>query len=95
MQSEISKAIAGGLVGAVLTTLAHYGLQPKGSTVTAIGVIVTAVVGYVVGHIAVYLAPPNQSKPTSPHLQLPPLPLVRPSKPPVLPVLVSFHFFVF
>jgi hypothetical protein len=57
---SISKAIAGGLVGAVLTVLAHYGFQPSGATVTALGVVVTAVVGYVVGHIVVYLAPANK-----------------------------------
>lgn len=57
--STISKAIAGGLISALVAVAAHYGWQPNGETVTAVGVLVTAVVGYVVGHVAVYLAPKN------------------------------------
>lgn len=60
--SSISKAIAGGIVGAVLAVFAHYGFQPDGATVTALGVIVTALVGYIVGHIAVFVAPKNATK---------------------------------
>lgn len=59
--STISKAIAGGVTGAILAVAAHYGWQPHAETVTALGVVVTAVVGYVVGHVAVYLAPKNKT----------------------------------
>lgn len=58
--STISKAIAGGIMGAVVAVAAHYGWQPHAETVTALGVIVTALVGYVVGHVGVYLAPKNK-----------------------------------
>lgn len=58
--STVSKAIAGGLVTALVAELAHFGFQPDAPTVTALGVIVTAVVGYVVGHVVVFLAPRNK-----------------------------------
>lgn len=58
--STISKAIAGGLVGLVVALAARFGFQPDAPTVTALGVIVTALVGYVVGHVVVYLAPKNR-----------------------------------
>lgn len=60
MNSTISKAIAGGIVGLVVSLAARYGWQPDAPTVTALGVIVTAVVGYVVGHLAVFFAPKNK-----------------------------------
>jgi hypothetical protein len=60
--STVSKAIAGGITGAVVAVLAHYGFQPHAETITALGVVVTALVGYVVGHIAVYFAPANKLK---------------------------------
>ena len=56
---QISKAIAGGLVGAGVAEAARYGFQPDAPTVTALTVIVTGVVGYVVGHVLVFLAPKN------------------------------------
>lgn len=59
--STISKAIAGGLVGLVVSLAARYGFQPDAPTVTALGVVVTALVGYVVGHVTVYLAPKNKN----------------------------------
>jgi hypothetical protein len=58
--SPLYKAIAGGAVTAVVAELAHFGFQPNASTVTALGVIVTAVVGYVIGHVVVYFAPRNK-----------------------------------
>ena len=60
--STISKAIAGGLTGAIVAVLAHYGFQPHAETITALGVVVTALTGYVVGHVVVYLAPANKLK---------------------------------
>lgn len=54
-----SKAIAGGIVAAVVAELARYGWHPDGQTVTALGVVVTAIVGYASGHVVTYFAPPN------------------------------------
>ena len=87
--SSVSKAIAGGLVGAGLSVLAHFGFQPHGTTITAISVVVTAVVGYVVGHVVVFLAPQNTAKVTpTPPVPAPPVePLATdPTPPPVTPV---------
>jgi hypothetical protein len=58
----ISKAIAGGLVTALAAELARYGFHPSAETITATGVIVTALVSYAVGHIAVYFAPKNKER---------------------------------
>jgi len=58
--SAISKAIAGGLVAVLVGEAARYGFQPSNEVVTAVGVIVTALVSYVVGHAAVYFAPKNK-----------------------------------
>lgn len=58
--ASISKAIAGGVVGLIVALAARYGFQPDAPTVTAIGVVATAVVGYLVGHLAVYFAPKNK-----------------------------------
>lgn len=60
--SSISKAIAAGLVGAVVAVLARYGFHPQAETVTALGVVVTALVGYGVSHLVVYFAPKNTPK---------------------------------
>lgn len=60
--STMSKAIAGGIVSLVVGLLARYGFQPDAASITAAGVIVTAIISYVVGHIAVYLAPRNKVK---------------------------------
>lgn len=58
--SEISKAVAGGLVTALIALLARYGFQPSAVTVNAVGVIFTALISYAIGHIAVYFAPANK-----------------------------------
>lgn len=58
--SAVNKAIAGGIVGLIVALVARFGWQPDAPTLSAISVIVTAVVGYVVGHVAVYLAPSNK-----------------------------------
>lgn len=58
--SSMSKAIAGGIVSALVAIAAHYGFQANPEIITAAGVILTAAVGYAVGHIAVYLAPKNK-----------------------------------
>lgn len=62
--ATFSKAIAGGIVGLVVSLAARYGWQPDAPTVTALGVIVTGIVGYVAGHVVVYLAPKNKTKGT-------------------------------
>jgi len=56
----ISKAIAGGLIAVLVAEAARYGFYPSNEVVTASGVVVTAIVSYVAGHIAVYLAPANR-----------------------------------
>lgn len=58
----VSKAIAGGLVGLVVALVARFGWQPDAPTMSALSVVLTALVGYVVGHIAVYFAPKNVPK---------------------------------
>lgn len=58
--TQISKAIAGGLVGLIVALAARYGFQPDAPTVTLLGVVVTALVGYLVGHVAVFVAPKNK-----------------------------------
>lgn len=58
--STISKAIGGGIAGAIIALAAHFGFQPDAPTATALAVVVTAVVGYAVGHVAVYFAPKNK-----------------------------------
>lgn len=57
--STISKAIAGGLITATISVLARYGFHTSPETVSALGVLETALVGYIIGHIAVYVAPSN------------------------------------
>lgn len=56
----ISKAIAAGVVSALIALAARYGFQADAPTANAIGIIVTAVVGYVIGHVAVYFSPKNK-----------------------------------
>lgn len=58
--STISKAIAGGIVAVLVGEAARYGFQPSGEVISAAGVIVTALVSYVAGHVAVYFAPRNK-----------------------------------
>ena len=55
-----SKAVAGGIVTALVAEAAKFGFQPKGATVSAVAVVVTAIVGYVIGHVVVYFAPKNK-----------------------------------
>lgn len=62
MDGSINKAIAAGLVSAVVALLARYGFHPTGQTITILGLVVTALVGYVSGHVLVYLAPHNKPK---------------------------------
>lgn len=56
-----SKAIAAGLVSALIALLARYGFKIDAQTTTALGVISTVVVSYLVTHILVYLSPANKS----------------------------------
>lgn len=60
--SPIYKAVAGGLVTAVVAVFARYGLPAAPEVVSALGVVVTAVVAYIAGHLAVYFAPKNRPK---------------------------------
>ncbi len=60
--STISKAIAGGTVSALVALAARYGFQPHPETVTAVGAILTVLIGYIVGHVVVYLSPANKPK---------------------------------
>jgi hypothetical protein len=58
--SSMSKAIAGGVVGLIVAEAARFGFQPDAVTVSALGVVMTAIVGYVAGHVVVYFAPKNK-----------------------------------
>lgn len=58
--ASISKAIAGGLATLVVAEAARFGFQPSQSSKDALGVLLTGLVGYLVGHIVVYLAPKNK-----------------------------------
>jgi sugar phosphate permease len=58
----IAKAIAGGIVSALVAEAARFGFHPQDTTVTAAGVIITAAVAYIMGHVAVYFA---KNKPAS------------------------------
>jgi len=60
--STISKAIAAGIISAIIGVAARYGFQPDAATITAAGVIVTALVSYIAGHIFVYFSPANKTK---------------------------------
>lgn len=60
--STVSKAIAGGIVTAVIGWAAHYGWTLSPLVHDATASIALAVVTYVVGHVVVYFAPRN--KPT-------------------------------
>lgn len=60
--SPISKAVAAGVVTAVVAELARYGFRPTPDVVSALGVVATAVVGYLVGHVVVYFSPANKVK---------------------------------
>lgn len=60
--APVSKAVAGGIVGAVVAVLARYGFHASPETLNAVSVIVTAVVGYVVGHVVLYISPANKVK---------------------------------
>ena len=52
--TSFDKAIVAGLVSALTAEAARYGFHTGPETVTALGVILTAVVPYVVAHLAVY-----------------------------------------
>lgn len=60
--ATISKAIGGGISGALIALAAHFGFQPDAPTATALAVVTTAVAGYIVGHIVTYFAPANKRK---------------------------------
>lgn len=64
--SDMSKAIAGGITGALLALVARYGYKADGPTISLVSAVVTAVIGYAVGHVGVYLAPANTVSPPTP-----------------------------
>ncbi|GAP53535.1 hypothetical protein AHiyo6_01000 [Arthrobacter sp. Hiyo6] len=60
--APISKAVAGGLVTAVVAEFARFGLTFAPATTDAINVIATAVIAYAIGHVVVFLSPANKPK---------------------------------
>lgn len=54
--TTFDKAIAGGLSTAIVAVAARVGFHADAQTVSALSVVVTAIVGYVIGHIAVYFS---------------------------------------
>lgn len=52
--TEFNKAIIGGLTAAILAEAARYGFHTSSEDITALGVILTAVVPYVTTHALVY-----------------------------------------
>lgn len=58
--STTSKAIAAGIVTALALVIGRYGLKLDAPTTDALGVLLTAVVGYLVGHVGVFFAPANK-----------------------------------
>lgn len=58
--APISKAIAGGVVAAIVACLARFGFHASAETLNAVNVVVTAIIGYAAGHAAVYFAPKNK-----------------------------------
>lgn len=60
--SQISKALAGALAGAIVALLARYGMSVSAGATDALDVLLTALVGAAIGHMAVYLAPANTKK---------------------------------
>jgi hypothetical protein len=54
--TPFDKAIIGGLTSAVLALAARYGFQPNGEQVTLLGVLLTALVPYIITHAAVYFS---------------------------------------
>lgn len=60
--SPIYKAIGGGIAGLIIAEAARFGFQPDGPTANALSVVITALLGYGVGHLIVYFFPKNQPK---------------------------------
>jgi hypothetical protein len=58
--SNISKAIGGGVAGLLIAELARYGFHPAPVYTDALGLLVTGLVGYLAGHVIVYLSPANK-----------------------------------
>lgn len=52
--TTFDKAIVAGLTSAIVALVARFGFQPDSTTTSAIGVILTAVVPYVIAHVLVY-----------------------------------------
>lgn len=52
--TPFDKAIIGGITATLLAEAARYGFQPTPQDVTTLGVILTALVPYVITHAAIY-----------------------------------------
>lgn len=52
--TPFDKALIGGLTAAVLALCARYGFSPTSQQITFLGVVLTAVVPYVITHAAIY-----------------------------------------
>lgn len=66
--SNQQKAIAGGVVTAIVALFAHFGWQPDGQAMNFLNIVVTIVTGYIVGHLGVYFAPRNVDPSVEPPL---------------------------
>lgn len=60
--SNVSKAIAGGIISALVGVFARYGFPVDPHVLDAAGIVITAIISYVLGHIYVYLAPKNTER---------------------------------
>ncbi len=52
--TTFDKAITAGIISALTALVARYGWQPSGEAVNATSVLITLLVSYTVGHLAVY-----------------------------------------
>ncbi len=58
--APISKAIAGGIIAALVALAAKYGFSITPAYTDTLGVLLTGGVAYIVGHLFVYFAPANR-----------------------------------
>lgn len=58
--SAFYKAVGGGVAGLLIAEAARFGFNPDAPTKDALALVVTALVGYIVGHVIVYFSPKNK-----------------------------------
>lgn len=58
--ASVSKAVAGGIVTSVTAFFARYGFHPTLAQLSVAAVILTVMIGYIIGHVIVYAAPKNK-----------------------------------